>query len=150
MTPALPQLTMCQAIEVRQLTDQLMHLSLMEDSWQQTRMVAMLKGHDKMDGMVAIIQEAKARYHKKAYLSIKFLVSLFHESQLAVSILYEDVDLKKLWSMAIKWLDAELERRSYSYPYSNWSPPVQSNEVSNSYFLAVSYTHLTLPTKRIV
>ena len=79
MTPALPQLTTCQAIEVRQLTDQLMHLSLMEDSWQQTRMVAMLKGHDKMDGMVAIIQEAKARYHKKAYLSIKFLVSLFHE-----------------------------------------------------------------------
>ena len=56
-----------------------------------------------------------------------------HRSQLAVSILYEDMDLKKLWSLAIKWLDAELERRSYSYPYSNWSPPVQSNEVSNRY-----------------
>ena len=57
-----------------------------------------------------------------------------HRSQLAVSILYEDAELKKLWSLAIKWLDAELERRSYSYPYSNWSPPVQSNEVSNRYW----------------
>ena len=75
----LPQLTTCQAIEVRQLTDLMMHLSLMEDSWQQSRMVAMLKGHDKMEGMVTIIQEAKSRYHKKAYLSIKFLVTLFHE-----------------------------------------------------------------------
>ena len=75
----LPQLTTCQAIEVHQFTDLMMHLSLMEDSWQQSRMVAMLKGHDKMEGMVTIIQEAKACHHKKAYLSIKFLVTLFHE-----------------------------------------------------------------------
>ena len=51
-------------------------------NWQiaDTGLVALLKGLDqKMDGMVNIIQEAKTRYHKKAYLAIKFLVNLFHE-----------------------------------------------------------------------
>ena len=56
-----------------------------------------------------------------------------HRSQLAVHILYEDAELKQLWRYAVKWLGSELERKSYStsYPYSNWSPPAQSNEITN-------------------
>ena len=74
------QLSTCQVIEMRQYTDLLMHVSLLEDSWIHRRMVVMLKGQEnKMEGMVSIIQEAKSRYQKKAYLAIKFLVNLFHE-----------------------------------------------------------------------
>ena len=44
--PVLPplQLSTCQVIEMRQYTDLLMHVSLLEDSWIHRRMVVMLKG----------------------------------------------------------------------------------------------------------
>ncbi|XP_065887847.1 ubiquitin carboxyl-terminal hydrolase 9Y-like isoform X2 [Dysidea avara] len=55
-------------------------------------------------------------------------------SQLAVQIVYEDARLKKAWKYALLWLNGELERKPYAsttYSYANWSPPAQSNEVSN-------------------
>lgn len=37
------------------------------------------------------------------------------------------------------WLNDELDRRPYAanqqYGFNNWSPPAQSNETSNGYFL---------------
>lgn len=139
------QLSTCQVIETRQYTDLLMHIAQLDDSWMHRRLVVMLKGQEgRVEGLVAIIQEAKARHHKKAYLAIKFLVNLFHESQLAVCVLHEDADLKQLWQYAIKWLRSEMDRKSYStsYPYSNWSPPAQSNELTNGYFLERSNSAL--------
>lgn len=53
---------------------------------------------------------------------------------MTLMVLDEDVHLKRLWQFAIQWLQNELERRQYStssYPYTGWSPPAQSNEVSN-------------------
>lgn len=51
-------------------------------------------------------------------------------------------DFKKKWTWAVEWLSEELERRTYGggsamqySAYSNWSPPTQSNETSNGYFL---------------
>ena len=44
----------------------------------------------------------------------------------------------------MEWLGDELERRPYTgnpqYTYNNWSPPVQSNETSNGYFLERSHS----------
>ena len=47
------------------------------------------------------------------------------------------------------WLNDELERRPYGtntqYGYNNWSPPAQSNETSNGYYLERSHSaRLTL------
>lgn len=42
------------------------------------------------------------------------------------------------WSHAIDWLQNELEHRypaNSQYSYNTWSPPAQSNESSNGYFL---------------
>ena len=54
-------------------------------------------------------------------------------------ILKGNGDLKRKWTWAVEWLGDELERRPYTgnpqYTYNNWSPPVQSNETSNGYFL---------------
>lgn len=68
---------------------------------------------------------------------------------MTLMVLDEDVHLKRLWQFAIQWLQNELERRQYStssYPYTGWSPPAQSNEVSNrlvcyfyNYFLLYSF-----------
>lgn len=53
-------------------------------------------------------------------------------------------DLKRKWTWAVEWLGDELERRPYTgnaqYTYNNWSPPVQSNETSNGYFLERSHS----------
>ena len=44
----------------------------------------------------------------------------------------------------MEWLGDELERRPYTgnpqYSYNSWSPPVQSNETANSYFLERSHS----------
>ncbi|XP_037832142.1 probable ubiquitin carboxyl-terminal hydrolase FAF-X, partial [Kryptolebias marmoratus] len=51
---------------------------------------------------------------------------------------------KRKWTWAVEWLGDELERRPYTgnpqYTYNNWSPPVQSNETSNGYFLERSHS----------
>ncbi|RWS27466.1 putative ubiquitin carboxyl-terminal hydrolase FAF-X-like protein, partial [Leptotrombidium deliense] len=58
-------------------------------------------------------------------------------------ILQSNSDLKRKWTSAVTWLNDELERRPYTstaqYGY-NWSPPAQSNETSNGYYLERSHS----------
>lgn len=46
---------------------------------------------------------------------------------------------QRKWTWAVDWLNDELDRRPYvanqQYGFNNWSPPAQSNETSNGYFL---------------
>ena len=68
---------------------------------------------------------------------------------MAAQILHENIDLRRKWSSAVTWLNDELERRPYGtntqYGYNNWSPPAQSNETSNGYYLERSHSaRLTL------
>ena len=62
----------------------------------------------------------------------------------AAQMLQTNSDLKKKWQYAVEWLNDELERRPYGsnnqYAYNNWSPPAQSNETSNGYFLERSHS----------
>lgn len=42
------------------------------------------------------------------------------------------------WAAAVAWLQDELDRKyppNSQYAYNTWSPPAQSNESSNGYFL---------------
>ncbi|XP_016121310.1 probable ubiquitin carboxyl-terminal hydrolase FAF-X [Sinocyclocheilus grahami] len=61
-----------------------------------------------------------------------------------VYVFQSNGDLKRKWTWAVEWLGDELERRPYTgntqYTYNNWSPPVQSNETSNGYFLERSHS----------
>lgn len=53
-------------------------------------------------------------------------------------MLHAQIELRRQWQQAVEWLQDELERRypaNSQYSYNTWSPPAQSNESSNGYFL---------------
>uniref|UniRef100_A0A1X7THH0 Ubiquitin carboxyl-terminal hydrolase n=1 Tax=Amphimedon queenslandica TaxID=400682 RepID=A0A1X7THH0_AMPQE len=137
----LMEIATVQPFDMRPYLDLLYHLLTMADSWQHTRIRAMFLGlQDRVDGMMTMIQHGQTHVvqQKRAYLCIKFIINLCSRCQLTMVVLDEDVHLKRLWQFSIQWLQNELDRRQYTtstYPYTGWSPPAQSNEVSNSYFL---------------
>ncbi|XP_062862625.1 probable ubiquitin carboxyl-terminal hydrolase FAF-X isoform X2 [Trichomycterus rosablanca] len=131
--------------ELRPYLDLLLQILLVEDSWQTHRIHNVLKGiPDDRDGLFDTIQRSKNHYQKRAYQCIKCMVALFSNCQVAYQILQSNGDLKRKWTWAVEWLGDELERRPYTgnaqYTYNNWSPPVQSNETSNGYFLERSHS----------
>ncbi|XP_062303511.1 probable ubiquitin carboxyl-terminal hydrolase FAF-X isoform X2 [Osmerus eperlanus] len=131
--------------ELRPYLDLLLQILLIEDSWQTHRIHNVLKGiPDDRDGLFDTIQRSKNHYQKRAYQCIKCMVALFSTCTVAYQILQSNGDLKRKWTWAVEWLGDELERRPYTgnpqYTYNNWSPPVQSNETSNGYFLERSHS----------
>lgn len=131
--------------ELRPYLDLLLQILLIEDSWQTHRIHNVLKGiPDDRDGLFDTIQRSKNHYQKRAYQCIKCMVALFSNCSVAHQILQSNGDLKRKWTWAVEWLGDELERRPYTgnpqYSYNNWSPPVQSNETSNGYFLERSHS----------
>uniref|UniRef100_A0A2K5QGA4 ubiquitinyl hydrolase 1 n=1 Tax=Cebus imitator TaxID=2715852 RepID=A0A2K5QGA4_CEBIM len=131
--------------ELRPYLDLLLQILLIEDSWQTHRIHNALKGiPDDRDGLFDTIQRSKNHYQKRAYQCIKCMVALFSSCPVAYQILQGNGDLKRKWTWAVEWLGDELERRPYTgnpqYIYNNWSPPVQSNETSNGYFLERSHS----------
>ncbi|XP_035221479.1 probable ubiquitin carboxyl-terminal hydrolase FAF-X isoform X2 [Stegodyphus dumicola] len=131
--------------ELRPYLDLLLHMMLLEDSWQNHRIHNALKGiPDDRDGLFDTIQRSKNHHQKRAYQCIKCMVTLFVTCPAAAQMLQSNGDLKRKWSSAVEWLNDELERRPYAanaqYGYNNWSPPAQSNETSNGYFLERSHT----------
>uniref|UniRef100_H2QZC4 Ubiquitin specific peptidase 9, Y-linked n=1 Tax=Pan troglodytes TaxID=9598 RepID=H2QZC4_PANTR len=125
--------------------DLLLQILLIEDSWQTHRIHNALKGiPDDRDGLFDTIQRSKNHYQKRAYQCIKCMVALFSSCPVAYQILQGNGDLKRKWTWAVEWLGDELERRPYTgnpqYSYNSWSPPVQSNETANSYFLERSHS----------
>ena len=48
------------------------------------------------------------------YRYTMFTHCVFHRSQLAVQIVYEDAKLKRTWKDALAWLNGELEKVSFS------------------------------------
>ncbi|XP_075236606.1 ubiquitin carboxyl-terminal hydrolase-like faf isoform X2 [Lycorma delicatula] len=123
--------------ELRHYMDLLLGMLLMEDSWQSHRIHNALKGMpEEREGLFDTIQRSKNHYQKRAYQCIKCLVNLFTKCRVAHTLLNTSGDLKRKWGLAIEWLQDELDRRPYvSNNYSNWSPPAQSNESTNGYFL---------------
>lgn len=131
--------------ELRPYLDLLLQILLIEDSWQTHRIHNVLKGiPDDRDGLFDTIQRSKNHYQKRAYQCIKCMVALFTNCSVAYQILQSNGDLKRKWTWAVEWLGDELERRPYTgnpqYSYNNWSPPIQSNETSNGYFLERSHS----------
>jgi len=131
--------------ELRPYLDLLLQMLLLDDSWQNHRIMNALKGiPDDRDGLFDTIQRSKNHYQKRAYQCIKMMVALFTHCGPAAQMLQSNGDLKRKWTWAVEWLNDELERRPYSsnpqYTYNSWSPPAQSNETSNGYFLERSHS----------
>ncbi|XP_065644318.1 ubiquitin carboxyl-terminal hydrolase 9X isoform X4 [Hydra vulgaris] len=123
--------------ELRPFLDILLHLLLMNDSWQEQRLKSAFNGvSDDREGLFDTIQRSKSHSHKRGYQCIKAIVQLIQNCELAHQILMKSEELKGKWKSAIIWLGEELDRRAPSaYNYNNWSPPTASNENSNGYFL---------------
>lgn len=136
--------------ELRPFVDLLLAVLLLEDSWQAHRIHNALRGiPDDREGLFDTIQRSKGHYQKRAYQCVKCLVALFDSCPAAAHMLHTSGELKRKWAAAVDWLNDELERRPYGagsqYGYSQWSPPAQSNETSNGYFLERSHSaRLTL------
>lgn len=93
---------------------------------------------DEREGLLDTITRAKNHYQKRAYQCIKCMVALFGKCNVAHSMLHRHPDLKRSWASAVAWLQDELERKyppNAQYTYNTWSPPAQSNESSNGYYL---------------
>ncbi|CAI8002162.1 Probable ubiquitin carboxyl-terminal hydrolase FAF-X [Geodia barretti] len=128
-----------QVFDMRPFLDLLSHLLMLQDTWQGHRISTALKGFTHhADGLITIIQHGQTHFHKRAYLCIKFLVALCGRCPLLYKVISEDLYIKTHWQSAIRWLHTEMERRPYvtpGYSYTGWSPPAQSNEASNGYYL---------------
>ena len=103
--------------------------------------------HSSREGLFDTITRSKSHYQKRAYQCIKLLVALFSQCNVAKQLLDTSTDVKRKWSWAVEWLNDELERGRGPYPgsgpypsYNNWSPPAQSNETANGYFLERSHS----------
>lgn len=93
---------------------------------------------EEREGLLDTIQRSKNHYQKRAYQCIKCMVTLFSKCRTALALLHNNGDIRRKWTAAVEWLQDELDRRYPSntqYTYSTWSPPAQSNENTNGYFL---------------
>uniref|UniRef100_A0A224XFS3 Putative ubiquitin carboxyl-terminal hydrolase faf-x n=1 Tax=Panstrongylus lignarius TaxID=156445 RepID=A0A224XFS3_9HEMI len=126
--------------ELRHHIDLLLAVVTIEDSWLSHRLHNALKGvPDEREGLFDTIQRSKSHYQKRAYQCIKCLVALFSECRPALQLLYSNAEFKQKWTLAIEWLQDELERRPYGsntqYSFNSWSPPAQSNDSANGFYL---------------
>lgn len=127
--------------ELRHHIDLLLGVIMMEDSWQTHRLHNALKGvPEEREGLFDTIHRSKNHYQKRAYQCIKLLVNLFSQCHTALQLLHTNEEFKRKWTLSIEWLQDELERRPYGttnaqYSFNNWSPPAQSNESSNGFYL---------------
>uniref|UniRef100_A0A0K8W252 ubiquitinyl hydrolase 1 n=1 Tax=Bactrocera latifrons TaxID=174628 RepID=A0A0K8W252_BACLA len=123
--------------DMRHHTELLLHILLIEDSWQHHRIHNALNGvAEEREGLLETIQRTKTHYQKRAYQIIKCLTQLFHKSQVALQMLNSNASIARHWTMAVEWLQDELDRqRSCQYNSYSWSPPAQSNDNTNGYML---------------
>lgn len=107
---------------------------------------------EEKEGLFDTIQRNKSHYQKRAYQCIKCLVNLFTSCRIAYEIMLSNSDFKRRYSESVSWLHEELERRPFAagsqYTY-NWSPPAQSNETSNGYYLERSQSARITLTKAV-
>jgi len=120
--------------ELKPHLDILLHILMMQDSWQRVRIVNALNGTSSTEkkGVLDTINRDTIQHQKRAYQCIKFLVNLFTNCEIALMILENDTDIRNKYIAAVTWLNDELNNSSaINNQLYNWS----SNEGSNSYRL---------------
>lgn len=99
--------------------DLLLHLLLMEDSWQTHRCTIALQGSsgglerpDQKKGLLDILIRSKNDYPKRTYQCIRCLTALFSQCRVAHNML-NDPEAKEKWKRGTEWLREELERVNF-------------------------------------
>ena len=91
------QIAFAYTYELRPYFDLLLHMLLLEDSWQNHRIHNALKGiPDDREGLFDTIHRSKGHYQKRAYQCIKCMVTLFTSCPAAQQMLHSTPDLKVL------------------------------------------------------
>lgn len=122
--------------DMRHHTELLLHVLLMEDSWQHHRIHNALNGvAEEREGLLTIIDRVKKNYPRRAYQIVKLLVQLFKQSRVATTMLNTSREVGRHWTMAVEWLQESLERQrnvGTTFAYSSWSPPGVQSGYENS------------------
>lgn len=118
--------------ELKPHLDLLLHILFMPDSWQRLRIINALNGSTptEKEGILDTILRDKIHYQKRAYQCIKFLVNLFSNCEVSLSVLKSEPEIREKYVQAVNFLSEELDRHSLGsnqYNY-NW----QSNEGNNN------------------
>ncbi|XP_063694133.1 probable ubiquitin carboxyl-terminal hydrolase FAF-Y [Bolinopsis microptera] len=113
----------------------LLHILLIQDSWQRKRIQLVLKGGPERDTLLDIIQRSKSHHQKRAYQCMKCLTNLLSASTLAAEIFFEDADNKFRWEGAVNWLGVQLERRPGYHGNNPGSWANLSNETGNDFYI---------------
>ena len=125
----------------------LLHILLIQDSWQRKRIQLVLKGGPDRDTLLDIVQRSKSHHQKRAYQCMKCLTNLLTTSPLANEVFFEDPDNEFRWESAVTWLGSQLERRpgfQTSSPGPGWSP---SNETGNDFYIERSNSAILVHQK---
>jgi ubiquitin carboxyl-terminal hydrolase 9/24 len=65
---------------------------------------------EEREGLFDTIQRSKNHYQKRAYQCIKCMVALFSKCRPANQMLHTNGEVKRKWTLAVEWLQDELER----------------------------------------
>jgi hypothetical protein len=65
---------------------------------------------EEREGLFDTIQRSKNHYQKRAYQCIKCMVTLFSKCRPANQMLHTNEEVKRKWTLAVEWLQDELER----------------------------------------
>ncbi|KAL0281150.1 UNVERIFIED_CONTAM: hypothetical protein PYX00_002224 [Menopon gallinae] len=141
LSESLWQITYAYCQDLKHYLDLLLHLLLMEDSWQTLRIHNALQGVSEpevKEGLFEIVNRSKNHYQKRAYQCIKCMTTLFTRCRAAHAMLTGTEDVRRKWAQCLEWLQDELGRKPYAtntqYSYNNWSQQTHSND-ANGYFL---------------
>lgn len=110
--------------DMRHHTELLLHVLLIQDSWQNHRVHNALNGVlDERDGLFTVMDRMKKNYPRRAYQLVKLLVSLFKQCPLANSMLHKSADLAQKWTEAVEWLQESLDRQRSGGSYGGYNWP---------------------------
>ncbi|CAF0890240.1 unnamed protein product [Adineta ricciae] len=136
---------------------------LMEDSWQEARLLYALKGipinnemsptidepssptttlnnnncysNDVVQSLFDLYSKSKSSNEKRAYQFMKTLLQIFTNCPKAYQLLQTDQELKDSWIQAVRWLHDQLERPNYIPSFYSSQGQVTSNDLSQGCFL---------------
>lgn len=119
--------------DLKHYLDWLLHLLLIEDSWQTHRIHNALQGipdSDAKEGLFDIFSKSKTHYQKKAYQCIKYMMTLFSRCKAAHSLLAGTEEIRRKWLHCNEWLPFS---GNVQYNCDNWLLPTKADS-ANGYF----------------
>ena len=120
--------------DLKHYLDWLLHLLLIEDSWQTHRIHNALQGmadSDAKEGLFEIVIKSKTHYQKKAYQCIKYMTTLFSKCRAAHVLLTSTEEIRRKWLHCNECFPFPA---NVQYSCDNWLLSTKTNDSANGYF----------------